>query len=577
MQGVGLGKSNARVMLSLFAVMGYGAVQARFRRDVFLMFRHDHIVSGFRWLPVSLCLVVLLTAHSPALWGQGVSEERDDIYLTIDADLKSLKAEPRIRMFPWEIYSSFIERIVGVDLLAEESMHLAFAFRESDKWLMALTSTRSAEIQLTDLAKRRFTVVKDEENASREDLRRFSDTEIMVQKLDHVWYAGTMQSLSAFAVANRLPIPNRMDAPGGQKSLLSVALKPSPIRDELLQWIDEDFDVQEDSSSNALKNLIRWVDEVRLDIFSEARLSIRLTIKGMEGVSSDKIVEEIRALQQPNLNDLESYIISKVKSYRLSQREQFAWEAYVARLNQVLIETKAKVDNDRIQYELGSLISVPIAALFARASIEVLEVFRLSNDRFGSQYKLREVNEAVQKYVKEKGTFPLREIQSDDGESLLSWRVALLPYLGYESLYNKFHLDEPWDSPHNSTLLKEMPSIYRNSSADLASGYTTFVAPYGATDEKRKTVWDIIPTSLMEVPEEEQESILLVEVISEAAVPWSSPEDFNVSLQDLRSVLRDPPEGNGVVFLNGSTDYISNAISTVVLLELLNCSTGGNP
>lgn len=541
------------------------------------MFRHDHIDSGFRWLPVSLCLVVLLMAHSPALWGQGVPEERDDVYLAIDADLKSLKAEPRIRLFPWEIYSSFIERIVGIDLLAEESMHLAFAFRESDKWLMALTSTRSAEIQLTDLAKRRFTVVKDEENSQREDLRRFSDTEIMVQKLERVWYAGTMPSLSAFAEANRLPIPNKMDAPEGQKSLLSIVLKPEPIRDVLLQWIDEEFDIQEDSSINALKNLIRWIDEVRLDVFSGAKNSIRLTIKRMDGVESDKIVDEIRALQQPNLNELESYIISKVKSYRLSQREQFAWEAYVARLNQELIETKAKVDDNGIQYELDSLISVPIAALFAQASIEVLEMFRLSNDRFGSQYKLREINEAIQKYVKEKGTFPLREIQSDDGESLLSWRVALLPYLGYESLYNKFHLNEPWNSPHNSTLLKEMPSIYRNANEDLASGYTTFVAPYGATDEKRKTVWDIVPRNLMEVPEEEQESLLLVEVISEAGVPWSSPDDFNVSLQDLRSVLRDPPEGNGVVFLNGNTDYISNAISTVVLLELLNCSKGRNP
>jgi hypothetical protein len=122
-----------------------------------------------------------------------------------------------------------------------------------------------------------------------------------------------------------------------------------------------------------------------------------------------------------------------------------------------------------------------------------------------------------------------------------------------------------------------MPSIYRNSEKALYEGYTTFVAPYGATDAKRKTVWDIVPRGLSEISEEEQGSILLVEVNGEAAVPWSSPDDFNVSLQDLRTVLRDPPEGNGVVFLDGSTDYISNAISTVTLLELLNCSTERKP
>ena len=33
----------------------------------------------------------------------------------------------------------------------------------------------------------------------------------------------------------------------------------------------------------------------------------------------------------------------------------------------------------------------------------------------------------------------------------------LLPHLGYQPLYERFHLDEPWDSPHNRALLAEMP------------------------------------------------------------------------------------------------------------------------
>ena len=31
----------------------------------------------------------------------------------------------------------------------------------------------------------------------------------------------------------------------------------------------------------------------------------------------------------------------------------------------------------------------------------------------------------------------------------LSWRVALLPYVGEGKLYAEFKLDEPWDSAHN--------------------------------------------------------------------------------------------------------------------------------
>jgi len=541
------------------------------------MLRSDRFISGFRFWTVSVGFIALLILHAQAIVGQEVTLERDYVFLTIDADLKALKSEPRLGLLPWEIYSSFVKRLIGIDMLAEESVQMSFAFREGDNWLMAIASTRSSEMSLTDLAKRRFTVVKDAENAKREDLRRVSDSEILVQKADHVWYVGTMQTFNVFADANRWPIPTRFAVAEDPKPILSVVLKTPPIRDELLLRIEMEFDDQEDPEVVALIHLIHWIEEARLEILPGSPLSIRLTIQGVENLANEKIMDEIRILQQPNVNYLEQYIQRKVASYRLSQREQFAWEAYVARLKQSLSETDARIEEGKIRYDLSSLLSVPFAALFGQGLIETLELKRLSNERFSSQYKLREVNEAIEKYTKEKGSFPLREIQSEDGESLLSWRVALLPYLGYESLYNKFHLNEPWNSPHNLALVKEMPSIYRNSEKHLAEGYTTFVAPYGATDAKRKTVWDIVPKGLSEVSEEEQGSILLVEVNGEAAVPWSSPDDFNISLQDLRTVLRDPPEGNGVVFLDGNTDHISNAISTVTLLELLNCSMERKP
>ena len=47
---------------------------------------------------------------------------------------------------------------------------------------------------------------------------------------------------------------------------------------------------------------------------------------------------------------------------------------------------------------------------------------------------------------------PRQAIYSKDGKPFLSWRVALLPYLEQIPLYNKFKLDEPWDSPHNKAL-----------------------------------------------------------------------------------------------------------------------------
>ena len=56
--------------------------------------------------------------------------------------------------------------------------------------------------------------------------------------------------------------------------------------------------------------------------------------------------------------------------------------------------------------------------------------------------------------------FPDDDGLNDDNKGNLSWRVYMLPYLDQGPLYNQFHLDEPWDSDHNKTLIEEMPAIF---------------------------------------------------------------------------------------------------------------------
>jgi predicted Ser/Thr protein kinase len=60
------------------------------------------------------------------------------------------------------------------------------------------------------------------------------------------------------------------------------------------------------------------------------------------------------------------------------------------------------------------------------------------------------------------------------GKPLLSWRVALLPYVGQENLYHQFKLDEPWDGPNNVRLVTRMPQVYAYESAKGAQGGQTY-------------------------------------------------------------------------------------------------------
>lgn len=76
---------------------------------------------------------------------------------------------------------------------------------------------------------------------------------------------------------------------------------------------------------------------------------------------------------------------------------------------------------------------------------------------------LKQIAAALEKYHEEKGCYPPPAILGKDGRPLLSWRVALLPYMGDQEkdLYSKFNLEEPWDSFDNKKLIKEMPGEYR--------------------------------------------------------------------------------------------------------------------
>jgi hypothetical protein len=118
---------------------------------------------------------------------------------------------------------------------------------------------------------------------------------------------------------------------------------------------------------------------------------------------------------------------------------------------------------------------------------------------------------------------PPQAIRDGNGKPLLSWRVAILPYLGHGELYRQFHLDEPWDSPHNIQLMKKMPGEYEgNFLMQAPRGFTRFQVFTG-----ENTALDIdgnrIPDDfrLLGGP---SSTFLVVEATD--PVPWTKPEDI---------------------------------------------------
>ena len=73
---------------------------------------------------------------------------------------------------------------------------------------------------------------------------------------------------------------------------------------------------------------------------------------------------------------------------------------------------------------------------------------------------LKQIALAFHNFHSTYGALPGVAIVDAKGKALLSWRVAILPFIEEDALYRQFHLDEPWDSKHNKKLLARMPKLY---------------------------------------------------------------------------------------------------------------------
>jgi hypothetical protein len=143
--------------------------------------------------------------------------------------------------------------------------------------------------------------------------------------------------------------------------------------------------------------------------------------------------------------------------------------------------------------------------------------------------QLTQIGIALHSYHDDHKTFPPADVYDKQGRPLLSWRVAVLPYLGENALYRQFKLDEPWDSPHNKKLLAKMPQIYLSPlSRKGDEGKTVYLAPVG----KDTAFPGRQALSIKDFTDGTSNTILIVEATDERAIPWTKPEELPYDAKD---------------------------------------------
>ncbi len=206
------------------------------------------------------------------------------------------------------------------------------------------------------------------------------------------------------------------------------------------------------------------------------------------------------------------------------------------------------------------------------------EVEHLAND-VRSANNLKQIALALMNAHDTYNAFPAAAICDAKGKPLLSWRVAILPFIEEDDLYKRFNFAEAWDSPTNKKLLARMPRTYApppgvktkqphstfyrifvgKEAGFLPGERATFVSPQPRPSQGRR---------IREITDGASNTLAVVE--AGEAVPWTKPDDLPYDpkgpLPKLGGAFR---EGFHAAFFDGSVRYIKNGVDEKTLRALI--------
>lgn len=195
---------------------------------------------------------------------------------------------------------------------------------------------------------------------------------------------------------------------------------------------------------------------------------------------------------------------------------------------------------------------------------------RESAQRAQSMNNLKQIGLAFHIYYDAYKKFPANSVDAN-GKPLLSWRVHILPYIEQQALYNQFKLDEPWDSEHNKKLADIVVAVYRDPTAELKPGTTTYLMP-----ASEGTIGGQAALRFQDILDGTSNTLMVVNVAPERAVIWTKPDDLTVTQENpFAGIITATRKKFEAAFCDGSVRVISDATDpkTLWLLFQINDRT----
>jgi prepilin-type processing-associated H-X9-DG protein len=342
-----------------------------------------------------------------------------------------------------------------------------------------------------------------------------------------------------------LPLPPPLQSLAeAQTILLSARLTKDTHIDLRLEFADAEH-------AEAGKQGVRFAIDLARQKLAEARTEMQNLIKGKEEGQSGAAQE----LPQAAAGLLGLGLIETVDE----------------QLTKLPVESKGEALSLSIDVPSGPYgQTLTWAGFSAGLLLPAVQKVREAATRMQSQNNLKQMALAMLNYESAYAKFPSAAICDKAGKPLLSWRVAILPYIEENNLYQQFHLDEPWDSKHNIKLLPLMPKIYALPTAGKADGdkthYRVFVGRHAMfeLDKGRR---------IAEITDGTSNTWMIVEAAE--SVPWTKPEGLPYDPEKpLPKLGRFFGNGFNAAFVDGSVRFFQHTLAEATMKLLIDPSDG---
>jgi len=418
-----------------------------------------------------------------------------------------------------------------------------------------------AQFSTADLRQASLVVVPLREGGDEAALRRLlegiSGAGWRVDKVGQALVAGPPTALARRASAKaseRSELPAALAAAGD--GCLQVLLLPT---DDQRRVVEEALPLTRALSHDSARTLTRGVRWAALGLNADAKPLLHITARAANGEAAESLAELVHS----SVASLGSYVLRPAEEKPLGELLPTEYKDAVSVLNPTF-------SGDRVSLTLADVESARSVATLIAFVVE-----RRSNrgwDESGT--KMKHILLAFHNYLdSSRKTFPPTAIRDKNGKPLLSWRVAILPFVEEKALYNEFHLDEPWDSEHNQKLIGRIPAIYRSPRIkDKRPGLTTYLVPVGKEvaftgDDKGRTFKDFTDGT--------SNTIMLVDVADDKGVIWTQPEDLAIDLSDPKKGLTGHYAAQFLVGMaDGSLRFLFNKISNATLRSAFTVAGG---